>query len=359
MKKILLLIAVVFVVFGCKDMPTNDVNKIAAYFDRDTTDKDTIAQIDEDEITPDESQDTLAPDEVAELEPEQDAEPVDEDISDDLVDVAEEDLDEDIVEAEPDAAEIDVEDIDLVDEDTMDEDAADVQPDVADTQPDAGDVDAADIDTTDIDVVDVDLVPDDDMFPPDTTDLDETDVDTTDTAILDEDNIIPDADNDNMTCDTITCTDATTSLMWQRGNSVDMTEYEAENYCSNLTLGGFNDWRLPNITELRTLIRNCPGTISDGACNVNDPTCLETSCFTSVCGQCSNNNGPGEYGLYWEAGLWDYTGDIYGYFWSSSVIPSQTTVAWRVRFYAGIVDYVMRSASDSLNYYARCVRGPL
>ncbi len=93
MKKILLLLAVMFAVFGCKDMPTSDVNKIAAYFDRDTTDKDAVAQIDEDEIVPDLSTE-------AEVEADEDlveAEPLDEDVADDLVDTAEAMPDDDAV----------------------------------------------------------------------------------------------------------------------------------------------------------------------------------------------------------------------------------------------------------------------
>lgn len=49
--------------------------------------------------------------------------------------------------------------------------------------------------------------------------------------------------------------DKSTGLFWQ-GNSpnMKMTLKDAEQYCTTLAVKGFNNWRLPEITELRTLI---------------------------------------------------------------------------------------------------------
>lgn len=50
--------------------------------------------------------------------------------------------------------------------------------------------------------------------------------------------------------------DTKTGLQWQddysdNGGNVKETGWlDAINYCENLTLGGYNDWRLPNINEL-------------------------------------------------------------------------------------------------------------
>lgn len=52
-------------------------------------------------------------------------------------------------------------------------------------------------------------------------------------------------------------TDKTTGLMWQDDSdvaSVTKTWKGAINYCENLTLAGFTDWRLPNINELRSIV---------------------------------------------------------------------------------------------------------
>jgi len=51
-------------------------------------------------------------------------------------------------------------------------------------------------------------------------------------------------------------TDTTMNLQWQDNNdaqTVLKTWIEAINYCENLTLGGYSDWRLPNINELKTI----------------------------------------------------------------------------------------------------------
>jgi len=52
--------------------------------------------------------------------------------------------------------------------------------------------------------------------------------------------------------------DRVTKLMWQ-DNSDARTETmvwnNAVNYCNNLTLGAYHDWRLPTIVELKTLIK--------------------------------------------------------------------------------------------------------
>ena len=46
-----------------------------------------------------------------------------------------------------------------------------------------------------------------------------------------------------------TITDNITGLMWQQVDGGEMTIENAPNYCSSLTLGGYNDWRLPTPME--------------------------------------------------------------------------------------------------------------
>ena len=51
-----------------------------------------------------------------------------------------------------------------------------------------------------------------------------------------------------------TVTDERTGLLWQQTASGAMTWESATSYCEGLSLGGFNDWRLPNIKELESLV---------------------------------------------------------------------------------------------------------
>ncbi|MDH4233148.1 MAG: DUF1566 domain-containing protein, partial [Nitrospirota bacterium] len=50
-----------------------------------------------------------------------------------------------------------------------------------------------------------------------------------------------------------TVTDARTGLVWQQGEAGSTSWESALSYCEGLTLGGDNDWRLPNIKELESL----------------------------------------------------------------------------------------------------------
>ena len=49
-------------------------------------------------------------------------------------------------------------------------------------------------------------------------------------------------------------TDNTTQLQWQDNERKELGFLSAIQYCENLTLGGYNDWQLPNITELDSII---------------------------------------------------------------------------------------------------------
>lgn len=67
-----------------------------------------------------------------------------------------------------------------------------------------------------------------------------------------------------------TVTDTQTRLMWsQKDNGSDIDWQKAVSYCQTIELAGHEDWRLPNIEELRTLysnkVHNCGGL----ECNVS------------------------------------------------------------------------------------------
>ena len=113
-------------------------------------------------------------------------------------------------------------------------------------------------------------------------------------------------------------TDASTGLMWQGGKSGNtMTWEDALSYCENLNLGGFTDWRLPNIKELLSLVDY----------NRTDPS-INTTYFPDT--QQSN-------------------------YWSSTTGLSEygRATSWYVEFEAGCGD----TDANNDTWYVRAVRG--
>jgi len=142
-------------------------------------------------------------------------------------------------------------------------------------------------------------------------------------------------------------TDTKSGLMWQRKHAdKSVTHKEAGDYCEALTLGGHDDWRLPTISELRTLIVGCQS--GTDACKVSDQ-CLAAKCLSVAC-SCQKLKGPGENGFYWQPGVWQGEGK---YFWSSSTQGSKNGKrAWDVGFnYGNVYDFDRTQKAD-----VRCVR---
>ena len=161
-----------------------------------------------------------------------------------------------------------------------------------------------------------------------------------------------DGDADAGTCSGV-WRDPTTGYLWENPPSETWRTWEdAVSYCDGLSLCGYpaGSWHLPTISELRSLIRGCPGTERGGACGLTD-SCPDYSCFTALCLGCSYRLGPGGEGCYWDAGL---MGTCWAY-WSSSLDAGGSYYAWYVGFHYGYV----RDPHSLLAHYARCVRsGP-
>lgn len=99
--------------------------------------------------------------------------------------------------------------------------------------------------------------------------------------------------------------DPSTNLTWQDPQKDAYTpddpgvgQQDAIRYCEELVLGGYDDWRLPNIDELRTIIRGNPDTMSDGDCPVHDGS-SRADMYDPTCGAVANYQGPGDGGCYW------------------------------------------------------------
>ncbi len=89
-----------------------------------------------------------------------------------------------------------------------------------------------------------------------------------------------------------TISDLATGLMWQTADDGNTRSWQdAISYCENLDVSGYNDWRLPNIKELQSIVdySKSPATSNSPAIN---------SLFS--CTEITDPDGnPGQYGYYW------------------------------------------------------------
>lgn len=111
--------------------------------------------------------------------------------------------------------------------------------------------------------------------------------------------------------------DTNTGLIWQKSDDGVMRDWDAAGqYCADLDLGGHNDWRLPRIDELKTIVdfSRRPPTI--------DP-------------------------------VFDVRTDS-DFYWSSSTHANTLDDAWGVTFSNGLM-YAYRKTGNY--HYLRCVRG--
>jgi len=155
--------------------------------------------------------------------------------------------------------------------------------------------------------------------------------------------------------------DPATNLCWQEPPTDDQMDWFAANtYCDNLEQGDHEDWRLPNIDELISLLRGCQdgtetGDLSPSLCEMIPAGCAATdSCEDRSCYSFCDYDppaGPGVGGCYWDPAL---SGNCFIY-WSSTTSSSTDFEAWIVPFDYGWA----ASAGDTNIDNVRCVRtGP-
>ena len=138
-------------------------------------------------------------------------------------------------------------------------------------------------------------------------------------------------------------TDLTSGLMWQvRSTSQRLDWYSAIDHCDSLVYAGYDDWKLPSISELRSLIRGCPATEIGGECGVIDSCVILSICWDLyACSGCDWFEGPSEDGCYWPK---EIKGSLLAdpgcrcSFWSSSANPeysynSYGYDSWGMRFH--------------------------
>lgn len=103
------------------------------------------------------------------------------------------------------------------------------------------------------------------------------------------------------------CKDLVTGYFWSNPSNSKMEWSSAKTYCSGISDGGFHDWRLPTVSELRTVIKNCPKTETGGTCRVTD-TCTKNECYVKENCSCDQSDIQGYYSkLNFSADYWSST----------------------------------------------------
>ena len=189
----------------------------------------------------------------------------------------------------------------------------------------------------------------------------DTDVDggDTDTTTTDTESETEDTGSDTVDTDTEpTCTeylaDSVNGIMWVNSamtgsGLVDWSDAVA--YCDSLDFCGYDDWRLPSLTELRTLVRGCANISTGGECAAGDG-CTASACWSmSTCNSCTQNAGPDD-GCYWSSDIADDC--MSAWYWASDELSDDATQAWFVAFNAGAIHYWAKTTVDYMA--AKCVR---
>jgi hypothetical protein len=128
--------------------------------------------------------------------------------------------------------------------------------------------------------------------------------------------------------------DSSGNISWSDISDSRLHWEEAKTYCKKL--GG----RLPTISELRTLIQNCPVTETGGECTVTDNCFLYPDCRNSACIGCTEDTF-GKYSVLKDK----------GWLWSSSEALEQYFSAWTVNFEGGYINLSFKHDQR----YVRCV----
>lgn len=140
--------------------------------------------------------------------------------------------------------------------------------------------------------------------------------------------------------DSLPCKDSSTGLIW----SSKYSDNQWHEKCKDLSEGNLSNWKTPSIGQLRTLIRNCPNTETNGTCEISDE-CYDEMCYSpESCKGCIANND----GKYSVIGDWEP-------FCSESSYAPETACFWAVNFGNGAIETICsKNYNDTKNI--RCTR---
>ncbi len=117
-------------------------------------------------------------------------------------------------------------------------------------------------------------------------------------------------------------------LIWQSAAHYPFTWREAKKYCRELKWSNYGEWRLPSISELRSLVNGCENTEKSGPCGVTDE-CQSINCWNESCEGC------------WPIGdtylRKELECDIEPY-WSSSSVKENSDLKWAMDYYEAEIE---------------------
>lgn len=250
-----------------------------------------------------------------------------------------------------------------------DEDKTDTASEYDDSDDNSDDIVISDIDISENNDDHSDSENDSDDIVISDIDISENDSDSTDSTDDDTDSgsSQPDDDGDTSSpepafpqCSPTSekpCIDPANNLVWSSATSQNKKWAEAENRCSELDEGGFKDWRMPTISELRTLVRNCQKTATGGACKVTDECTASYStanpqCYNvDLCTSTTNALGIERCGDKTDSS-YSLLGDASVYLWSSSEPDEDHDKAWYIYF----KNTNILNQKKTLTGQVRCVR---
>lgn len=232
------------------------------------------------------------------------------------------------------------------------------------------DSDTSDSDTSDTGITDNDIPENTDDSGDSEPDEDNTDsTDDSDTEITDSDTDSGDSEPDDDPDTTPEqpalpeCSPSSAkpcilgNLIWSNINSKNIKWAEAASHCNDLTEGGFHDWRMPTISELRTLVQNCNKTATGGLCNVTDECTSSSStanprCYNiDVCTSTTNAVGIERCGDKTD-GFYSKLGDGALYLWSSTTSNDAGDMVWFIYF----KNTNITAQKKTMTGMVRCVR---
>ena len=149
-----------------------------------------------------------------------------------------------------------------------------------------------------------------------------------------------------------TVTDHATGLMWAKADSGEVMDWDAAlAYAENSTLGGYGDWRLPNVKELQSIVDYTRSPSAADAANVGPA--IDTHSFEITELPAGTTNYETDYGYFWSSTSAYFGGDSLEYYYAWYVpserrsvtpamtlmvrVPSGSTPRWKAGLWAKAV----------------------